>query len=132
MNLLELVPVFGKIIDRIFPDKAAAEREKLAKEMALAAQELDLAKGQLAANEKEAAHASLFVAGWRPMIGWVCGLAFAYNYVVQPLLIFLFLAAGQPLPVLPVLDLSEMMPVLLGMLGLGIYRTYEKVKGVNR
>ena len=77
----------------------------------------------------EAASKSTFVAGWRPGIGWVCGAAMAYAYIVQPLGGFLLAAVGHPVA-LPAVSLSELMPVLLGMLGLGAMRTVEKVQGV--
>ena len=74
---------------------------------------------------------NIFVAGWRPFIGWTCGFAMAYNYVLQPILIFV-LAQFDYLVQLPGLDLSEMMPVLMGMLGLGGLRSFEKYKGISK
>jgi hypothetical protein len=85
-------------------------------------------QAQLQVNAAEAAHENLFIAGWRPGIGWVCGAALAWNFVVGPLLAFVLQAFGLAVP-LPVLDASTLMPVLLGMLGLGGLRTYEKVSG---
>jgi hypothetical protein len=93
---------------------------------------------QLAVNTTEAASESLFVSGWRPFIGWVCGAAFAYSFLIQPFFAFISWAAfaysGEELPLstLPVLDLAMMMPVLMGMLGLGGLRTFEKHSGVNK
>ena len=84
-------------------------------------------QGQLDTDKAEAASKSVFVAGWRPWIGWVCGSAFAWAYVLQPFCAFA-LSAFHVQVMLPTLDLSEMMPVLLGMLGLGGLRTYEKVQ----
>ena len=91
------------------------------------AQEIALA--QIATNQAEAKSGSLFVGGWRPA---VCVSAFAYHYVIQPILMFVLLATGVVLPELPQLNLGEMMPVLLGMLGLGGMRTIEKYKRVHR
>lgn len=84
-------------------------------------------------NKAEAYSGNLFVAGWRPWIGWVCGAAFAYSFVIQPFLQFGFAAAHSPVDpaAFPKLDLNTMMPVLLGMLGLGGMRTYEKVNGIK-
>lgn len=75
-------------------------------------------------NEIEAGHRTVFVAGWRPFIGWVCGVALAYNFVIRDL----FIWALDPQEVPPALQMEHLMTVLLGMLGLGGLRTYEKVK----
>tara|TARA_R110002012_G_scaffold279009_1_gene466906 strand:- start:1227 stop:1634 length:408 start_codon:yes stop_codon:yes gene_type:complete len=129
--LPSLLPVVGDVLDRFFPnkeEKARAEREiqaKLAEHLA----KIDMA--QIEVNKQEAAHRSLFVAGWRPFVGWTCGLALFYTYVAQPMAMFVMAQTGD-LVQLPQLDLSTMMPVLLGMLGLGGLRTYEKFKGVSK
>jgi hypothetical protein len=129
--LPSLLPVVGDVLDRFFPnkeEKARAEREieaKLAEHLA----KIDIA--QIEVNKQEAAHRSLFVAGWRPFVGWTCGLALFYTYVAQPMAMFVMAQTGD-LVQLPQLDLSTMMPVLLGMLGLGGLRTYEKFKGVSK
>lgn len=86
-------------------------------------------QGQLDANKAEAASKSTFIAGWRPFVGWTCGAAFAWSFVLQPFATFI-LAAVHHTMTLPTLDLSTMMPVLLGMLGLGAMRSYEKVQAV--
>lgn len=92
---------------------------------------------QIGVNQNEAKHENVFVSGWRPFIGWVCGLAFAYHFLVQPFLVFAawlvanFYGFFLPVDQLPSLSLSELMPVLMGMLGLGAYRTYEKFTGTN-
>jgi hypothetical protein len=85
--------------------------------------------GQIELNKAEAASQSIFVAGWRPFIGWVCGGAYAYNFVLQPFFVFLIMACGINLPPLPHLDWSELSFVLFGLLGLGAMRTYEKKMG---
>lgn len=89
----------------------------------------DAITAQIEVNKQEAASLSVFVAGWRPFIGWVCGSAFAWVFVLQPLGVFILTATGHKIE-LPTLDLGQMMPILLGMLGLGTMRTYEKVKQV--
>lgn len=133
-----LLRMMEKGIDKIWPDEteANAAKSRLA-EMALKGElddlqnEFQLALGQLEVNKTEAQHADIFVSGWRPFIGWVCGGAFAWNYLLRDLTVLLANLAGADLA--PVtLNLSEMMPVLLGMLGLGGYRSYEKSKGVAR
>jgi uncharacterized membrane protein len=111
------------IIGRIFPDKTEQERQQLA--MALT-----VIQGQFDANKNEAANPSIFVAGWRPFVGWVCGGGFAMQFVLGPLLQWASGLVGHTVT-FPPLDLGTMMPLLLGMLGLGGMRTVEKVQGVN-
>jgi len=84
-------------------------------------------KGQLDINLAEAQSSSLFVAGWRPFIGWVCGLSLAWNYLLHPLIVWVMIYQGKKGSP-PPLDLTELMPIVLGLLGLGVYRTIEKVK----
>lgn len=92
---------------------------------------------QIAVNAAEAQHESVFVSGWRPAIGWICGAAFLFNFVVQPLLTFILIAVGPmvgfefPVSLLPALDMGTIMAVLGGILGLGGFRTYEKYTGTN-
>jgi|TARA_X000001036_G_scaffold139619_4_gene132396 hypothetical protein len=75
-------------------------------------------------NEIEAGHRSIFVAGWRPFIGWICGIALAYNFIVRDLFIWIL----KPMDIPPALQMEHLMTVLLGMLGLGGLRTFEKIK----
>lgn len=131
-----MLDIGGKVIDRLFPDPTQAANAKLeliklqqSGELAMMSADVEIAKSQMAVNQAEAAAGGLFVAGWRPFIGWTCGAAFAYKFVLAPALAFGMTAAGHPVT-LPVLDFTEMSTVLLGMLGLGGLRTVEKVKGV--
>lgn len=135
MAILDFIPLLGNIIDRILPDPKVAADAKL--EMMKMVQngqleelhaETQLAQGQQDIDKVEAANTNIFVSGWRPFIGWICGSAMAYKFVLAPLLAFVFAAFGHPLN-LPTLDYAEMSTVLMGMLGLGGMRTYEKVKG---
>jgi len=96
--------------------------EKYAQENALA---------QMAVNKAEAASSSIFVSGWRPATGWVCVLGMAGNFIVTPFANFV-LALLEVEVVIPLVPLDTMMPVLLGLLGLGGLRTLEKTKGVHR
>ena len=114
----------GSVIDRIWPDKTEQEKSELALLVATV-------QGQMAVNQTEAAHPSIFVSGWRPAIGWVCGGACAWNWIGLPIAKVGAQLAGYEMP-LDQADLTEMLPVLLGMLGLGGLRTYEKVSGVAR
>ena len=129
--LPSLLPVVGDVLDRFFPNKEEKERAAREIEAKLAEHLAKIDIAQLEVNKQEAAHRSLFVAGWRPFVGWTCGLALFYTYVAQPMAMFIMAQTGD-LVQLPQLDLSTMMPVLLGMLGLGGLRTYEKFKGVTK
>lgn len=134
--LTALIPALGNLIDRVFPDPKAAADAKLevmrmaqAGELAKLDADLKLASGQLEINKVEAASQSVFVAGWRPAIGWVCGAAFAFKFILGPAAVVAMAMAGHPIT-LPVFDFTEMSTILLAMLGLGGLRTVEKVKGV--
>lgn len=122
--------VAGKLIDRFFPNKTEQEKAELTQAMTLLQGEIDSQKAQIDVNKAEAENPSVFVSGWRPFIGWVCGAALVYQYVLRPLVEAGFALAHHPLPgALPGLD-DNLYQLLLGMLGLGAFRTYEKVKGV--
>jgi hypothetical protein len=123
-------PVAG-LLDKFIPD--AGERMAIAHELSTMAERhaQELAKGQLEVNKVEAASKSLFVAGWRPFIGWVCGLGFLSNFILIPMANF-GLALAKIAVVVPMIDTAQMMPVLLGMLGLGGMRTVEKLNKVSR
>ncbi|HZR02821.1 MAG TPA: holin family protein [Burkholderiales bacterium] len=134
--LTSIFKVAQGLLDRLFPDpekKAAAQLELLklqqSGELAKMASETDLAKAQLAINQAEAQNPSLFVSGWRPAIGWVCGLALTYQFVLRPVVASVAAAAGHPVPNLPGLD-DTLWQLLFGMLGLGTLRTAEKIRGV--
>lgn len=124
-------PVTG-LLDKFIPD--AAEKARLAHEIATMAEKQahELALAQIEVNKAEAASASVFKGGWRPFIGWVCGTAFAYHFVLQPLLVFIIAVYGLQVPDLPEFDMASLMTVLGGMLGLGGLRTFEKAKGVSK
>jgi hypothetical protein len=116
-------PVSG-LLDKFIEDKD--QKNALAHEISTMAERhaQELAKGQLEVNKVEAAHKSLFVAGWRPAIGWICGLALMYSTILAPILGIWF--------TVPPVDSSLLTTVLMGMLGLGGLRTIEKAKGVQR
>lgn len=119
---------YRKVFTRRQRKRAKAERD-IEKQLTNSLAKIDLA--QLDINKTEAGHRSVFVAGWRPFIGWSCGIALCYSYVVQPILVFILAQTGY-LVELPRMDLGEMMPVLMGMLGLGGLRTFEKFKKVSK
>jgi len=124
-------PVTG-LLDKFIEDKD--QKARLAHDIATMSEKhaQELAKGQLEINKAEASHKSIFVAGWRPFIGWTCGIALAWHFVLQPLIMFLSVLFGFTLPELPVFDMGSLMTVLMGMLGLGGLRTYEKQKGLTK
>ena len=136
LNMMGLItavlPAVTDVVGRFLPEdkekRAKAERD-IKKQLTNSLAKIDLA--QLGINKTEAAHRSVFVAGWRPFIGWSCGIALCYSYVVQPILVFILAQTGY-LVELPRMDLGEMMPVLMGMLGLGGLRTFEKFKKVSK
>jgi len=110
------------VVSRIWPDKTQQEQAEIAAA-------LTVIQGQIDANKVEAASTNVFVSGWRPFIGWVCGLACAWNWIGLPVFKAGLATAGMILAVAPA-DLTQMLPLLLGMLGLGSLRTVEKINGV--
>jgi hypothetical protein len=124
-------PVTG-LLDKFIEDKD--QKAQLAHELATMADRhaQELAVAQIEVNKAEAASGSIFKGGWRPFIGWVCGSAFAYHFVLQPVIVFVVLAVGVDLPPLPEFDMASLMTVMMGMLGLGGLRTYEKKQGISK
>lgn len=123
-------PVAG-LLDKFIPD--ADEKMKIAAELSSMAERhaQELAKGQLEVNKAEASSNSMFVSGWRPAVGWCCCLGMASNYILIPFSNFGLALAEQNITI-PMIDTSTMMPVLMGMLGLGGLRTVEKIQKVSR
>ena len=121
-----LFEIGGKVLDRVLPDPAQQAAAKL--ELLKLQQNGELAQitGQMEINKVEAASSSLFVSGWRPSIGWICGAGFAVQFVIGPLAEWGAALAGHPVK-FPQMDTGTMMPLLLGMLGLGGLRTAEKL-----
>lgn len=130
--LKDLITPVANLLGKFIPDET--ERLKLAHEIATLTQKQahEIALAQIEVNKVEAASSSLFKSGWRPAIGWVCGTAFAYHFVLQPLLVFTLTYAGHPIPPLPEFDMASLMTVLGGLLGLGGLRTFEKYKGITK
>jgi hypothetical protein len=126
-----LLPIIGDVLDRFFPNKEEKQRAQQAIEARLTDHLARIDITQIEVNKQEAAHRNIFVAGWRPFVGWSCGLALFYTYLAQPVLMFILVQRGQYID-LPPVDLGAMMPVLLGMLGLGGLRSWEKYKGITK
>ena len=118
-----LIPAVTSLLDKFIPD--ADEKAKIAHEISTLAEKQahDLAMAQIEVNKSESKHVSIFVAGWRPFIGWTCGLALFYHFLAQPILVFFM---DKPAPTF---DMSTLSTILMGMLGLGGLRTFEKYKG---
>ena len=100
-------------------------------QLAAMAAETNLMTAQAATNTAEAASASLFVAGWRPAVGWICATGLGVQYGLAPLLTWLAALAGRPVA-FPQLNMSDLFPLLFGMLGIGVMRSWEKGQGVAR
>ncbi len=124
-------PVTG-LLDKFIPD--ADEKAKLAHEIATMAEKQahEANMGQLEINKMEAQHRSVFIAGWRPFLGWGLSFAMIWHFVLVPMITFGFAYAGVEAPELPAFDMESLMTVLLGMLGLGGLRTFEKAKGLTK
>ena len=115
--------IVGKLIDKVTDnvDRFTLDKEEKAKLIT------EINKAQLEVNKVEAGHTSKFVSGWRPFTGWICATALGYHFILQPLLTFVLYTFGNEI-VLPTFDMTTLTTVLLGMLGLGGMRSFEKVK----
>jgi hypothetical protein len=128
MNVIEkLIDPVATILDKFVADKDL--KQKLEHELKTELHKANMA--QIEVNKIEAGHRSIFVAGWRPFLGWCLSFAMAYHFILQPIAIFSISVAGLSYD-LPQFDMSSLMTVLLGMLGLGGMRTYEKSKGLTK
>lgn len=138
--LLTIIPAISELLDKIIPDPDERERIKLELMREDRASDIERLRLALMAdqmqgniNQEEAANPNLFIAGWRPFIGWVCGVAFAYHFVLQPILAFIIANSSNSGEVmLPAFDMQTLFTVLMGMLGLGGLRTLEKIKNVSK
>lgn len=127
--------VIGPIVDgflKFIPDKNARAEAKEQIENQMLTAMTSLVQGQLQINQTQAQHGSIFVAGARPAIMWICGVALGWNYILQPILNWGMFVYGADIAAAPQLDTGELTTILLGMLGLGGLRTYEKRLGVAR
>lgn len=119
------ISAIGNVLDKLFTSKD----EKLSREEAMMRLLQQPSIAQTEINKIEAQHRSRFVAGWRPFIGWVCGVALAYNFIARDILAWLLKIYYPTMEPPPELAMEHLLTVLLGMLGLGTMRTYEKLKG---
>ena len=133
MSLLtSLIQPVSQILDKAIPDTDL--KRKLSHEIATMSEKhaQDLALAQINVNATEAASGSLFKGGWRPFVGWVCGVAFCYHFILQPVIIFVVAIIGVDIPELPDFQMNTLLTVLGGLLGIGGLRTYEKQKGLTK
>ena len=133
MSLLTtLIEPATKLLDKVIEDKD--QKAKLAHELATMADKLahEQNLAQMAINKEEASSGSLIKGGLRPCIGWICGIAFGYHFVLQPVIIFIVAMIGMDIPELPSFDMGTLLTVLGGMLGIGGLRSYEKSKGLTK
>ena len=138
MNPLLLDGLFGlagKVFDKIFPNPQQAAEAKLklfemqqSGELKILEAETTLALGQISINKAEAESTDFFRGGWRPFIGWVCGLGLFYQFLLRPILTFVLMVFETKVQTMPALELDTLMTLLFGILGLGAMRTTEKLK----
>ena len=124
MSLLNtLIGPATQLLDKFIEDKD--QKAKLAHELATMADKLahEQQLAQMAINKEEASSGSLFKGGWRPFVGWICGIAFFYHFVCQPAIIFIVAMSGVDIPDLPKFEMNTLLTVLGGLLGIGGLRT---------
>ena len=134
MGLAAFIPIIGTAVDKLLdliPDTNARARAEAEFQRQILAAVVEEGKDNREINKVEAAHQSIFVAGWRPFIGWVCGLALAFQYLVRPFWVWASETWWPGLPVPPTLD-GMLWELVFGMLGIGGLRTFEKVKGTAK
>lgn len=141
-----LAGLIGPLIDKVasfIPNPEERQKARLALEAQVMQQQSEIVKALIASdaqqneiNKIEAASSSMFIAGWRPYIGWVCGFALSWQYVLMPIATWVASvvasSTGGKALTFPVLDNSQLYPILLALLGMGGLRTLEKIQGVAR
>jgi roadblock/LC7 domain-containing protein len=126
-----LLPALGTLIDRLIPDRAAAEKAKAEMEAELIRASNEAALAQVEVNKIEAGHSNVFVAGWRPSIGWVCAAGLAWAFVLAPVASWALMVLGVKAE-LPAIQFDHLFELVLAMLGIGGLRTFEKLRGLAR
>ena len=126
------------LVERLWPDPAKQKEEiRKLRELELKGERgqlqarVDVMLGQLEVNKTEAQHKSIFVAGWRPFVGWVAGAALAYQFVLYPLLLWLAAWLAPDIATPPEMEISVLISLVTGMLGLGVMRTFDKRNGTQ-
>lgn len=134
MTIAALIPLLAPVLEQLvkhIPDPQAREKARSEAEATLLTLLGQQQQGQVEINKIEAANANVFVAGWRPFIGWVCGVALGYTYIIAPFWAWV-LVVWYPGTILPSLPTDNLFELVLALLGLGGLRTFEKIKGVGR
>jgi holin (3TMs family) len=131
--LTAILNIGNTVIDRLLPDKTANDQAKANLALAAVQGQFQEVIAQLEINKVEAASNSVFVAGWRPAVGWVCAASVAYSYIIQPLLQFSLVAfhVNFDPTKLPQLNMVELLGLLTGMLGFGLARSFDKAQGTD-
>jgi hypothetical protein len=132
VGILDIASVLTPIIDRVFPDpkdKLALQEQINSLAAAEETRQHDEVMGQIQVDTTEAGNANLFVSGWRPFVGWTCGVGVAYSFIVEPLGEFIAKLCHYT-GTFPALDVSNLMTLMMGMLGMGYLRTKEKMAGI--
>jgi hypothetical protein len=126
-----ILPLISTVIDRVIPDKNGAEKAKQEIEKTLIDNANQLNLAQVEVNKVEAEHRSVFVAGWRPMIGWSCAIGIFWLFVGHPLVVYIDGLDGTVSPI-PTIDHDILLELTFAMLGMAGLRTFEKLKGITK
>ena len=129
--LSALLPVASTILDRVIPDKNAAQKAKLAMERELTTAFNSANLAQIETNKIQAAHPSIFVSGARPAIMWICAFGLGWQFVFQPVAVWAMAVSGVDV-ILPIIEAEGLMTLTMSLLGLGGMRSFEKSKGIQR
>lgn len=127
----EIASLISKAVDKIFADANIEAQSKADALKAELTQEFSSVMGQLEVNKMEASSASIFVSGWRPMVGWCGALGYGYQFLLRPILNGTSIALGYP-PIFPTIEVDALSTLLFGLLGFGTMRTVEKIKGAQK
>jgi hypothetical protein len=130
MNPLDIIAIGGKLLDKIIPDKDARDKAQAVLLQTAQDQDFQLSLGQIEVNKIETQSESIFKSGWRPFVGWTCASAFALHFVIFPIIDKIIVSFGGLAVAIP-FQIEALMTVLFGLLGLGGFRTFEKIKGVK-
>lgn len=130
MNPLDIIAIGGKLLDKLIPDKDARDKAQAILVQTAQDQDFQLSLGQIEVNKIEAQSDSLFKSGWRPFVGWTCASAFSLHFVLFPLIDKYIVSTGGTAIAIP-FEMDALMTVLFGLLGLGGFRTFEKIKGIK-